>query len=72
MRKVQTVRFLKGIESMGSKLTISNKGADIVELEHGLQITSKTNQRVLVVPFNVIEAYELVPEAKPIVKRGVA
>lgn len=73
MRKVKVVQLAVGLDLIGSKMSLSaSANMEITELEYGVQVYSKTSGRTICIPYTNIKGLELMPEAKAIVRRGVA
>ncbi len=57
---VKNVQMHAGLDLIGSKTSISNKNADLYELDHGILAVSRKEGRKVVIPYTNIRGYELV------------
>lgn len=60
--KVLVVHFAIGIDIIGSKTSLHNSKYDIEATAIGICATSRSTNRIIVVPYSNVKGFELVPE----------
>lgn len=61
-RKIKVMHLASGLDLIGSKSTIHHSKVDMSITDHGVHCLSKGTNREIVIPFDNLKGYELLPK----------